>query len=232
MSSIKFFKVNSLPAVLEPDSIYFVNTAGILTVHVTDKDGVSSLQLSGSGGGAGDGSIPYPVRKESPKIVGDIAGSTLSGLALITRRLYMIPFVTPRSLTLTGLRVSIIAGSNGDISLGIYNNIKLLNGNDNPNNLVASVTGLNSAGNQNRDGVLAFTFQPNTLYWLALAATAAPTLRAVPVASVLNSLGRVVSTNNAVTHLYKNYTVFTLPAIAPQDFLPGIGNIPAIYLLE
>lgn len=231
MSSIKFFKVNSLPAVLEPDSIYFVNTAGILTVHVTDKNGISSLQLSGSGG-AGDGSIPYPVRKETPKIVGDISGSALGTLALITRRLYMIPFVTPRSLTLTGLRISITAGSNGNISLGIYNNIKLANGNDNPNNLLASVTGLNSSGNQNRDGVLAFTFQPNTLYWLALTPTAAPTLRAVAIASILNSLGRVVSTNNSVTHLYKNYTVFTLPAIAPQDLLSGIGNIPAIYLLE
>lgn len=232
MSAIKFFKVNSLPAVLEPDSIYFVNTAGILTVHVTDKNGISSLQLSGSGGGAGDGSIPYPIRKESPKIVGDLTGTALGTLALITRRLYMVPFVTPRSLTLTGLRLSITAGSNGNISLGIYDNIKLLNGNDNPGNLLTSVTGINSSGNQNRDGVLVFTFQPNTLYWLALTPTSAPTLRAVAVASVLNALGRVVSTNNSVTHLYKDYAVFTLPTIAPQDFLSGTGNIPAIYLLE
>lgn len=230
MSSIKFFKVNSLPAVLEPNSMYLVNTAGILTMHISDKDGISSVELSVSGSGNGDN--PYPVRKESPKIVGDIAQTALGTLALFTRRLYMIPFITPRSLTLTNLRFSVTAGSNGTISLGIYNNIKLANGNDNPGNLLSSVTGLNSSGNQNRDGPITFTFQPNTLYWLALMPTSAPTLRAVAVASVQGALGRVVSTNNGVTHLYKDYTVFGLPALGPADLLSGTGNIPAIYLVE
>lgn len=231
MSSIKFFKVNSLPAVLEPNSVYLVNTAGILTMHISDNAGATSLSLTASGG-SGNGDNPYPVRKESPKIVGDIAQTALGTLPLVTRRLYVIPFITPRSLTLTNLRFSVIAGSNGTISMGIYDNIKLANGNDNPGNLLASVSGLNSSGNQNRDGPLTFTFQPNTLYWLALTPTGAPTLRAVTVASVQGSLGRVVSTNNGVTHLYKDYTVFTLPAIGPTDLLSGTGNIPAIYLVE
>lgn len=231
MSSIKFFKVNSLPAVLEPNSMYLVNTAGILTMHISDKDGISSIQLSVSGGGGGQ-DIPYPVRKESPKIVGDLALTALGTLPVVTRRLYAIPFITPRSLTLTNLRFSVTAGSNGTISMGIYDNIKLANGNDNPGNLLGSVTGLNSSGNQNRDGPIAFTFQPNTLYWLTLMPTAAPTLRAVAVASVQSGLGRVVRTNNGVTHLYRDYTVFGLPTLAPTDFLSGTGNIPAIYLVE
>lgn len=232
MSAIKFFKVNVLPAVLEPDSIYFVNTAGILTIHITDKEGISSLQLSGAGGSGSGGSDPYPVRKESPKIVGDLSLSALTTLALITRRLYVIPFITPRSLTLTNLRISVTAGSNGNINLGIYNNIKLANGNDNPGNLIASVTGLNSSGNQNRDGAINFTFQPDTLYWLALMPSSAPTLRAVSVASIPSGLGRVVSTNNGVTHLYKDYTTFGLPSLGPSDLLNGTGSIPAIYLVE
>lgn len=230
MSSIKFFKVTSLPAVLEPNSVYFVNTAGILSMYVTDKDGVSSLQLSVAGTGTGD--IPNPVRKESPKIVGDIAQTALGTALLITRRLYMIPFITSRSITLTNLRMSVVAGSNGTVSLGIYDNVKLANGNDNPGNLLASVTGLNSSGNQNRDGPITFTFQPNTLYWVALMPSAAPTLRGVAAASIQGSLGRVVSTNNGVSHLYKDYTVFGLPTLGPTDLLSGTGNIPAIYLVE
>jgi hypothetical protein len=231
MSSIKFFKVNSLPAVLEPDSIYFVNTAGILTVHVTDKDGISSLQLSG-GGGTGSDLIPFPVRKESPKIVGDNNIYALATQAMVTRRLYVIPFVTPRELTLTNFRISVTGQSAGNAAIGVYNNIKIANGNDNPYQLLTSVTMSTGAPNGNKDSASSFVFQPNTLYWVAIMCSSAPTLRAVNIYSVASSLGRVPSSNTGVSHLYKDYGTFGLPALGPTDLLSGTTNIPAIYLVE
>lgn len=230
MSQIKFFKVNSLPAVLEPDSIYFVNTAGILTIHVTDKDGVSSLQVSG--GGTGSDLIPFPVRKESPKIVGDNNIYALTTQAMVTRRLYVIPFVTPRELTLTNLKISIINQSNGNAAIGIYNNIKIANGNDNPFELLTSVTIATGNPTGDKSAANTFVFQPNTLYWVAIMCSSAPTLRAVNIYSVASSLGRVPASNTGVSHLYKDYTTFGLPALGPTDLLSGTTNIPAIYLVE
>lgn len=231
MSSIKFFKVTSLPAVLEPDSIYLVNTAGILSIHISDNTGTDTLQLSGSSNGGG--LIPYPVRKETPKIVGDNNIYALTTQAMITRRLYIIPFVTPRPLTLTKLRISLTAQSAGSASIGIYNNIKIANGNDNPYQLLASVTGLNT-GNPtgNKDATIDYTLEPNTLYWFGIMTSAAPTLRAVNIYSIAASLGRTVGANTGISHLYKDNATFGLPAVAPTDLLSGTTNIPAIYLVE
>lgn len=92
MSSIKFFKVTSLPAVLEPNSVYFVNTAGILTVHVSDKDGVSSISLLE---GINGNTFPYLVRKESPKVVGDTNGTALATLGVNTRRMFLYHLFHP-----------------------------------------------------------------------------------------------------------------------------------------
>lgn len=230
MSSIKFFKVTSLPAVLEPNSIYLVNTAGSLNIHISDKTGASVLQLSG--GNTGGGLIPYPVRKESPKIVGDNNIYALATQAMVTRRLYIIPFITPRELTLTNLRISLTGSSNGTAAVGIYDNIKLANGNDNPYQLLESVT--MSTGNPaaNKDAASTFVFEANKLYWVGIMCSSAPTLRAVNIYSVASSLGRVPSSNTGVSHLYKDYTTFGLPALGPTDLLSGTTNIPAIYLVE
>ena len=231
MNSIKFFKVTSLPAVLEPNSMYLVNTAGILNVHISDNTGTNSLQLSSNNNGSD--LIPYPIKKDTPKIVGDNNSYPLTTLGLVTRRLYMIPFTVPRSLTLTNLRISVTTQSNNNTaSIGIYNNINIANGNDNPYQLLASVNNISTQGTGNKDASINFTFSPNTLYWIGFMASGSPTLRAVHGYSIASSLGRLVSSNSAVTHLYKNYGTFGLPALAPTDFLSGIDRIPAVYLVE
>lgn len=230
MSSIKFFKVTSLPAVLEPNSVYLVNTAGSLNIYISDNTGTSALQLSG--GNTGGGLIPYPVRKETPKIVGDNDSYALSTLAMVTRRLYFIPFITPRELTLTAFRISVTSQSDGNAAVGVYSNIKIANGNDNPYELLTSVTLPTGGSNDNKNAASNFIFEPNTLYWVGIMCSSAPTLRAVHIYSIASSLGRVVSNNASVSHLYKNYTTFGLPAIGPTDLVSGTSNIPAIYLVE
>jgi hypothetical protein len=234
METIKFFKVTSLPAVLEPNSMYLVNTAGILSIHISDNTGLDSIQLSGSGGAGGNGGlIPFPVRKETPKIAGDNNLYPLTTQAVVTRRFYVFPFVTPRTLTTTNLRISTTAQAAGTVSVGIYNNIKIANGNDNPYQLLASVSGLSTANpTGNKDAALAFTFEPNTLYWIGFVASSAPTVRAINVYSMASSLGRTVSANTGPSHLYKDYATFALPALAPTDLLSAITSVPAVYLVE
>ncbi len=152
---------------------------------------------------------------------------------MITRRLYIIPFVTPRPLTLSKLRINTTAQANGTAAIGIYNNIKIANGNDNPYQLLASVTGLSTSNpTGNKDAAIAYTLEPNTLYWFGIMTSGAPTLRAVNIYSVASSLGRTVSANTGISHLYKDYPAFGLPAIAPTDLLSGTSNLPAIYMVE
>lgn len=234
MSSIKFFKVTSLPAVLEPNSVYLVNTAGILNIHISDNTGTDTVQLSGSGGSGGNGGlIPFPVRKETPKIAGDNNLYPLTTQAVVTRRLYIIPFVTPRTLTITNLRICTTAQANGTVSVGIYNNTKLANGNDNPYQLIGSVSGLSTSNPLgNKDAALAFTFQPDTLYWIGFMASSAPTVRAINVYSMASSMGRTVNANTGPSHLYKDYAAFGLPALAPTDLLSAITSVPGVYLVE
>lgn len=230
MSSIKFFKVTSLPAVLEPNSVYFVNTAGSLTIHISDNTGASAIQLSG--GNTGNGLISFPVRKETPKIVGDNNIYPLATQAMVTRRLYFIPFVTPRELILKNLRISVTGQSAGNAAVGVYDNIKIANGNDNPYQLLTSATLSTGAPNGDKTVANTFTFEPNVLYWVGIMCSSAPTLRAVNIYSMASSLGRVVSSNNGVSHLYKDYATFGLPALGPTDLLSGTSNVPCIYLVE
>lgn len=230
MDSIKFFKVTSLPAVLEPNSVYFINTAGILTVHISNNTGSSTVQLSG--GNTGGGLIPYPVRKENPKVVGDLNASALVTQAIVTRRLYIIPFVTPRELTLLGSIINVTGSPGGNALIGIYDNIKLANGSDNPHQLLVSTPISTSAPTGNKFGNIFFKFEPNVLYWIGFMCSAAPTLRAVNAASVASSLGRITGNTAGVTHLFRNYTTFGLPVLGPTDLISWTTNIPAIYLVE
>lgn len=234
MSSIKFFKVTSLPAVLEPNSMYLVNTAGTLTVWMSDNTGGNALQIGGGGGGdGGGGAVPYPTRKESPKLVGDFNSFVLSILGLITNRLYIIPFTTPRPLTLTNLRIGVNNRVTGKIAhFGVYNNFKLGNGNDNPYQLLASCNNVTVGSTGDKTSPINITLQPFIVYWFAIVSDGSPTLKSVDYKSVLPSLGRVVGTNDAVTHLYKDLAIFGLPVLAPTDLLSGTGNIPGIYILE
>lgn len=230
METIKFFKVNALPSVLEPNSVYLVNTDGNLSIYVSNNTGSSSIKLTNSGL-MDTGLIPYPVRKETPKVVGDIVANPLTGAALITRRLYIIPFITPRVINLTGLRINVIVASTGSVSLGIYSNTKLDNGNDNPHELLVSgTTDSNSAGD--KTALIDFIIKPNTLYWFGLMASSAPTLRSINISSVYPSLGRIPNNTNASTHLYSDYAVFGLPSIAPANLSNGLTRVPCIYLIE
>jgi hypothetical protein len=170
-------------------------------------------------------------RAATPSIAGDAAGTALGTLALTASRLYFVPFVPARDVTLTGLRISVTTAAAGAASVGIYDNAKV-SGDDAPGALLASATGLDTGSTGDKTGSVSITLRAGTPYWASVIAAAAATVRALAVGSVASSLGREVNNTTAVTHLYAAGSGSTLPTTAPTNLTAGTGSTPAIYLVE
>jgi hypothetical protein len=183
------------------------------------------------GGGGGYPSIAYPKRSNTPKIVGDVAGSTLTTLALTAARQYFLPLVVPRNVVLKGLRISVTTASAGTASIGIYKNTQV-NGDDAPGSLLASVSNLDTGSTGDKTGTLSYTLSAGTLYWASMIASAAVTVRALPSASLQSALGRSVNGTSVISYLHAAGSGSTLPSTAPTKLTTAAGATPAIYLLE
>jgi hypothetical protein len=198
---------------------YFVTDDQILAVGVAENAWAAAQ------------SVAYPKRTSSPKIVGAANGTALGTLALTAARQYFVPFVVPRKVALTGLRLSVTTASAGTASIGIYGNT-VVSGNDAPGALLASVTGLSTSATGDKTGALSAVLTPGKLYWASLIASAAATLRALAVGGVQTALGWTANNTTVVSHLYAAGSGSTLPATAPTALTDGTGSVPAIYLLE
>lgn len=184
-------------------------------------------------GSNGTGALPIVTRKEVSRILGDVNGVALSTLGLVTKRLYMFPFQTPKMFKANKVKISVTSqGSNSGVSVGIYNNTKLTNGSDNPGDLLDSVDTLITTSTGDKEAVIDFSFNKDMLYWVAVLCYGAPTIRALPPAAIYPYLGRVANSTAIYTHLYKSLTNSVLPAIAPTDLTINTGNIPAVYISE
>jgi hypothetical protein len=227
MATLRFSKVvSSLPVALDPDTLYLVRVGAGFDLYVSDATGSIAYKVNAPA------QIAYPKRSATPKIVGDVAGTALTTLALTASRQYFIPLVVPRDVTLTGLRISVTTAATGTASIGIYGNT-VVGGNDAPGALLASVTGLNTGTAGDITGSLSYTLQAGTLYWASLIASAAATIRALAVASRGTELGRSVNNTTAISYLYAAGSGATLPATAPTTLTAAAGAVtPAIYLLE
>lgn len=238
MAAIRFAKVVAgLPATLAPDTLYLVRSGAGFDLFLSDATGAIAYPVNPSGGASMDnaGAIAWPKRSATPRIVGDVGGTALTTLALTAARQYFVPFTAPRTLQLTGLRISITTAASGTASVGIYDNTKI-GGDDAPGALLASATGLNTGSTGNKDGALSLKLDPGQIYWASLICSAAATLRALAVGSVQTSLGRTSSNTTVnttvISYLYAAGSGSTLPTTAPTTLTSGTGNCPAIYLLE
>jgi hypothetical protein len=176
--------------------------------------------------------IAYPKRSATPKIIGDSNGTALTTLALSVSRQYFIPLVVPRNVNLTGLRISVTTAVTGTASIGIYDNA-VVSGDDAPGTLLASVTALDTGTTGDKTGSLSYTLNAGTLYWASMIASAAATIRAVPVASLQMALGRIANATAGVSYLYVAGSGSTLPATASTPLATASGvAAPAIYLIE
>lgn len=68
MSNINFFKVNSLPNTLKPNSVYFVNTAGRVITYITDNTGTITKEVSRGNLSVSD--IPFALDKRGDSMTG------------------------------------------------------------------------------------------------------------------------------------------------------------------
>lgn len=191
------------------------------------------------GGGAAGGyalgcqSIAYPKRTATPKIAGDIGGTALTTLTLTAARQYLVPFVVPRPVTLTGLRISVTTASAGQANLGIYGNA-VVGADDAPGGLLATISAVldtGTTGDKTGSFAAALALTPGTLYWAGLISSAAAALRALAVGSVQSALGRTVNNTTVISYLYAAGSGSTLPDPAPTTLTNGTGSCPAIYLI-
>jgi len=194
------------------------------------------------GGGASQGYplgcqvSAYPKRTDSPKVAGDVAGTALSGVTITAQREYFAPFVVPRKVVLSGLRINVTTGAAGTAQVGIYANT-VVSGNDAPGALLASATGLDTTSIGDQSGSFAgnLTLEPGRMYWAGFIASAGPGMRGLTVASLAPSLGRVTGGGTGIVcYLYAAGSGGVLDNPAPTSLTNAVGGavMPAVYLLE
>lgn len=178
------------------------------------------------------GSVAWPVRQSNPRIIGDVGATALTTLALTAARQYFIPFAVPRNLALGALMISVTTASAGSASVGVYANTTR-SGNDAPGALLASASGLNVGTTGNKEGAVAMPdlCRPGIIYWASIICSSAATVRALAIASVQTSLGRVLNATSAVTYLHAAGSGSTMPNTAPEALTAGTGVCPAIYMV-
>ncbi|WP_162910161.1 hypothetical protein [Azohydromonas sediminis] len=200
--------------------------------YATATDSVQRVPKFGEANFDHVGNFAWPVRQSSPRIIGDGASTALTTLALTASRQYFIPFSLPRTLLLEALRISVTTASAGSASVGVYANTNI-SGDDAPGELLASASGLNVGTTGNKDGALTLPdlCRPGSIYWASIICSSAATVRALAIASVQPSLGRVSNSNSAVTYLYAAGSGSTMPNTAPDVLTNGTGSCPAIYML-
>jgi len=225
MSVIRFAKVASLPATLQPNTMYLVRVGAGFDLYVSDATGSMAYPVNPV---EHAGAIAWPRRLNTPKIAGDVTAQGLTGQVLIASRQYFVPFTVPCTVSLTGLRLSVFTPAVGTASIGIYGNTRVA-GNDTPGNLLVSVTGLDTGTTGDKTGTVSYTLNPSVLYWASLICSAAVTLRALSAASNQTSLGR--NANAGITHLFAAGSGSTLPTTAPTSLTDSGSATPAIYLV-
>jgi hypothetical protein len=230
MAAIRFAKVvAALPATLDPNTVYLVRAGAGFDLYASDATGSIAYPINAGGSIDNAGAIAWPKRTDTPRIVGDVNGTSLVTQAVTGSRQYFIPFVVPRPVTLAGLRISVTTASAGTASVGIYGNANV-SGNDAPGSLLASVAGLDTGTIGDKTGALSLTLAPGTIYWASFICSTAATLRAL--SSIQTSLGRMVNATTVISYLFAAGSGSTLPATAPTSLFNGTGNVPAIYLIE
>ena len=228
MSVIRFHKVvASLPTTLDPDTLYMVRAGEGFDLYMSDSTGSIAHPINIR---PHAGAIAWPRRSATPKIVGDVASTTLTTTVFTSQRLSFVPFTVPRQVELTGLRISITTAATGTASIGIYSNTQV-SGDDAPGDLLAGVTGLDTSTTGDKTGTLSYALNPGTIYWACLITSANPAGRAVPTGAAQMSLGRQVNSTGAIAYLYAGGSGSTLPSTAPTSLTAGTGTIPAIYLV-
>lgn len=231
MATVRFSKVvSSLPGTLDPDTLYLVRSGAGFDLYCSDATGSIAYLVNAP---AAPAQLAYPKRMETPKIVGDVSGSSMPSMTLTAARQYFIPLVVPRAVLLTGFGISVTTAGTDTASIGIYANTPV-SGDDAPGNLLASVTGLDTGSSGDKTGSLTYTLQPGTLYWVSLISSSTISVRGLGSGGYQVGLGRSPGGQGPqpVPYLYASGSGSTLPSTAPTSLNAGTGTMPGITLFE
>ena len=174
------------------------------------------------------GPVAWPRRPGFPKIAGELTNASLGTLPLNTNRQYYYPFVVPRRVDLTGLRIHVTTASSGSAEVGIYSSTTV-SGADVPGTRLVLGSGLTTGTTGDQTATVSYTLYAGILYWVALVASGTPTIRSVQAGAGTASLGRLSHVTNAF--LSAVGATATLPTVAPAVAEFGGANYPAIYLV-
>jgi hypothetical protein len=193
--------------------------------------GQTSLHSHAGGGGSTPdlsyfrhyGITTYEAWHTSPK-----EGSALAGAALTANRLYAMPLLVPKAITLDQIGVYVSTLLAGAARLGIYSD----NGNVYPGSLVLDAGTIDTGATGAKKIAINQALSTPGLYWMTLVANAAPSIYCIPVAGVINILGHSNALGTAQNcGLYAAFTYAALPASFPASpTLITAAPIPAIFV--
>lgn len=200
--------------------------------HTALVGGAQTTLHSHAGGGATQdfsfyrkyGVTNYESWYTSPK-----AGTALAGTALVANRIYAMPFICPKAITIDQVGVYVSTLSTTTARLGIYSD----NGNCYPGNLLLDAGTIDVTATGAKKIAINQTLAANTLYWLVIVCAATPAIYCIPVAGVINILGHPAALGTAQhAGLYATLTYGVLPATFPTAGLTMItaAPIPAIFV--
>lgn len=157
------------------------------------------------------------------------AGTALAGTALVANRIYAMPFVCPKAITLDRIGVYVSTLSTTTARLGIYAD----NGNCYPGSLVLDAGTVDVTSTGAKTITINQALSANTLYWLVIVCAATPAIYCIPVAAVINILGHPSALGTAQhAGLYATLTYGALPGTFPTTGLTMItaAPIPCIFV--
>jgi hypothetical protein len=192
----------------------------------------TALHSHAGGGGATQdlffyrkyGVTNYEAWFTSPK-----AGTALSGSALTANRIYAMPFICPKAITLDRIGVYVSTLSTTTARLGIYAD----DGNCYPGNLLLDAGTIDVTSTGAKKITISQALAANTLYWLVIVCAATPAIYCIPVAGVINILGHPAALGTAQHYgLYATLAYGVLPGTFPTAGLAMItaAPIPAIFI--
>ena len=155
------------------------------------------------------------------------SAKSVSG-ALTSGRMYALPFIVPKSMTLDFLAVNCTTlGTAAHLRLGIYND----SGNCEPGALLIDAGVADTSGTGVKTVACAQALSGGSMYWLAaLSDNATHAFRAPVIAGIVNVLGDDVAfPTTHITHFYAAQSYGALPGTFPT-VTQGTGIIfPLIY---
>jgi len=151
-----------------------------------------------------------------------------AGAALVAGRMYAMPFISPKAITLDQIGVYVSTLSTTTARLGIYSD----GGNCYPGSRLLDAGTIDVTGTGAKKIAISQALEAGKLYWLVIVCAATPAIYCIPVAAVVSILG----TSNAIgtaqnAGLYVTQAYGALPATFPSSpTLITAAPIPAIFV--